>query len=244
MHLASTAFNQQRNPARMAITDMIVIAFYFLLRPGEYTGTTKDGHPFLLSDVCLYNNRRPLATFTAPLHDLSAATSVTLVFTKQKNGHMNEKLHHATSGHPLCCPVKAIIRRLLVHRSHDASPTTPLASYYHTTTRTLIRIQPSDVTDQLRHAAAALQHTTGIPPSDISARSLRAGGAMALLNAEVDHDVLQMIGRWHGDAMMRYLHAQCLPAMKGFARRMFNNGTYSFQPDETVPIRDEADPDN
>jgi hypothetical protein len=38
--------------------------------------------------------------------------------------------------------------------------------------------------------------------------------------------------------MMRYLHVQAQPIIECYAAKMFNNGTYTFQPDETVPIID------
>ena len=61
---------------------------------------------------------------------------------------------------------------------------------------------------------------------------------MALLCAKVDHNIIQMLGRWHSDAMMRYLHLQAHPLMQHFAARMFNNGTYAFAADEYVPCID------
>lgn len=33
------------------IANIICVAFYYLLRPGEYTGTTADDQPFLMEDV-------------------------------------------------------------------------------------------------------------------------------------------------------------------------------------------------
>ena len=62
---------------------------------------------------------------------------------------------------------------------------------------------------------------------------------MALLCGEIDADLIKILGRWHSDAMMRYLHQQAQPIMRKFAKAMFNNGTYSFLPEETVPIRNE-----
>jgi hypothetical protein len=38
----------------MAITGMIAITFFFLLRTGEYTGTLYDDATFKLQDVNLY----------------------------------------------------------------------------------------------------------------------------------------------------------------------------------------------
>ena len=59
---------------------------------------------------------------------------------------------------------------------------------------------------------------------------------MALLCGNVDHNLIQMLGRWHSDAMMRYLHLQAQPIMNKFAKAMFNDGNYTFLPDETVPV--------
>jgi hypothetical protein len=44
------------------------------------------------------------------------------------------------------------------------------------------------------------------------------------------------MGRWHSDAMMRYLYIQAVPIINNYAIKMFNEGTYTFQPDETVHI--------
>ena len=46
--------------------DMIVIAFYFLLCPGEYTGTTDDGAAFLLGGMRLHLGGRRLNLEVAP----------------------------------------------------------------------------------------------------------------------------------------------------------------------------------
>jgi hypothetical protein len=82
-------------------------------------------------------------------------------------------------------------------------------------------------------------HRTGITADEASARSLRAGGAMALLCGKVDMNLIQMLGRWHRDAMIRYLHMQAQPIVQHFAAKMYNYGNYSFLPDETVPLLDE-----
>lgn len=93
-----------------------------------------------------------------------------------------------------------------------------------------------DVTDQIKGAATTLFHTTGINAKDLSARSLRAGGAMALLCGNVDFDVIKMLGRWHSDSMIRYLHVQAQPITQQLSTKMFNNGKYSFLPEATMPI--------
>jgi hypothetical protein len=234
MYILERAWGPNQNEGDAAISDVVAIAFYFLLRPGEYTGTTSDDTPFLMQDIMFFKGNTQLPEHTALLPDIEQATAVGLTFTTQKNGIRNEKIVHGLSGHPLCCPVKATARTVLHLRHNQASEAAPLASYYlgrrHHTVKT------KDVTDVLRFAASALVSKTGLTPQDISARSLRAGGAMALLCGNVDQDLIKLLGRWRSDAMMRYLFVQAEPIMKKFASAMFNNGAYSFLPGDTVPI--------
>jgi hypothetical protein len=242
LYILRQAYGAVRHPDRCAIANVIVIAFFYLLRPGEYTGTTSDDAAFTLADIGLHVGNRRLDIFTAPSHDIHAATAASYTFTTQKNGTRNETITHGRSGDQYCCPVTATIRLVTYHLSRKGvTPNTPLASYYTTTNRR-VAIKNQDVTDTLRNAAAVLQSTTGLQPGDISARSLRAGGAMALLCGNVDHNLIQMLGRWHSDAMMRYLHLQAQPVMKKFATAMFNDGNYTFLPDETVPVVVDANP--
>ena len=69
-----------------AVADMFIIAFFFLLRPGEYTGTKSDSAPFRLSDVTFSVGRTLFDTATATDNELAAATFVILIFSTQKNG--------------------------------------------------------------------------------------------------------------------------------------------------------------
>jgi hypothetical protein len=236
VYIMSSAFGSERNEEDLAIADMITIRFFFLLRPGEYTGTTADDTPFWLEDVALYIRDRRLDVMTASFVELDAATSVSYTFTTQKNGTRDEKLVQGLSGDSKCCPVTATTRRIKYHRAKNSKQTVSIASYYRAHRRTNIRAK--DITDTLRHAMTMNYHRTGIHANEISARSLRAGGAMAMMCIKIDLNTIRMMGRWHSDAMMRYLHVQAQPIIERYAAKMFNNGTYTFQPDETVPIID------
>jgi hypothetical protein len=88
----------------------------------------------------------------------------------------------------------------------------------------------------------ALGPSISFLPNDITAKSLRAGGAMALLLAQVDTDVIRLIGRWRSDEMLRYLHLQAQPVMKNFARRMLQGGVYTLLPGQDVPPLDVPNP--
>jgi hypothetical protein len=58
---------------------------------------------------------------------------------------------------------------------------------------------------------------------------------MALLLAQVDTDIIRLIGRWRSDEMLRYLHLQAQPVMLNFARRMLQAGVYTILPGHDVP---------
>lgn len=81
-----------------------------------------------------------------------------------------------------------------------------------------------------------MQPSYGFLPHHVSARSLRASGAMALLCANVDTDRIQLIGRWRSDEMLRYLHVQAEPVMRNFAARMLQGGHFSLLPNHDVPL--------
>ena len=67
---------------------MITLAFFFLLRPGEYTDNDKT--PFRLADVQLYIGDTRLHLTTSPPEQLHQARFASLTFTVQKNGVRGE----------------------------------------------------------------------------------------------------------------------------------------------------------
>jgi hypothetical protein len=235
-------YGVSRHDDTQAIADMITIAFFFLLRSGEYTGTTSDDTPFRLQEVHLYIWTQHLDTMLCTNAEINAATSVSYTFTTQKNGSRNKKVVHGSSGTGLCCQVRATARRIKYLHLKGAKVTAPIASMYVCNRRTAIKV--NQIKDTIRQAMIVNFHCTGISPDEVSARSLRAGGAMALLCGKVVKNFIQMVGLWNSDAVIRYLHMQAQPIVQHFAAKMYNNGTYSFLPDETVPLLDNNANDN
>ena len=214
---------------------MIILAFFFLLRPGEYTATASDNTPFRLADIRLAIGGQYLDPFLATEADLEAATFVSLTFTTQKNSVRGEVIALGRSGDPSLCPVRAVVRRVLHLREHGAVPDTPLAVYY--LNGHWCRVSPADITNTLRTAVLAVGPAhLGFTPADVSARCLRAAGAMALLCAHVDTDVIQLLGRWRSDEMLRYLHLQAEPVMRNFSRLMLAGGHFALHPNADVPL--------
>jgi hypothetical protein len=227
-------------PGNQAIADMCCIAFFFLLRPGEYTVSTGESTPFRVCDVQFQIGSRRLHTLLASDAELRSATFATLTFTTQKNGVRGEVIGLGRSGHAQLCPVLSLCNRVLHARAHTADPAAPLAAYY--SNGRWAHVTSGDVTATLQQAVTFLGPTLGFVATDVSARSLRAAGAMALLCANVDTDLIRLVGRWRSDEMLRYLHVQAEPTMRDFSSRMLQHGTFVLHPNALVPTTNDALP--
>jgi len=231
LHIFTIAY-AGREIGNLAIAQMIGLAFFFLLRPGEYTATPSDTTPFTLQDVQLFIGSYRINLLTATEAEIHNATFATLTFTTQKNGVKGEVIGLGRSKHTHLCPVLILIERVIHLRQHHAHPSTPLATYYKDGKAQTIC--PKDISTALKQACAIIGPALGLSPQDISARSLRAGGAMALLIAKVDTDTIGLIGRWRSDTMLRYLTTQAEPVMRDFSQRMVNHGQFVLLPGPTT----------
>jgi hypothetical protein len=93
--------------------DLVTLAFFFLLRVGEYTPAprAKRTVPLRRKDVILFKDGAHLA-HSAPLATLLGADALTVRLAGQKNGLRNVHLHHIATGDPCFCPVRAAARRV------------------------------------------------------------------------------------------------------------------------------------
>jgi hypothetical protein len=222
-------------PSNQAIGDMISLAFFFLLRPGEYTISPAESTPFRICDVSLQLAGQPLNLLTASDADILNADFVTLEFDTQKSGVRGEVVGQGRSGNPHLCPVLATARRIIHLRAHGAPRTQPLATYF--LNNKWFPVLTTDITAALRAAVTYIgPHRVGLLPSDVTAKSLRASGAMALLVSRVDTDLIRLLGRWRSDEMLRYLHLQAQPIMQRFAPLMVAHGDYTLLPNGAVPL--------
>lgn len=220
-------------PQSNTIADMLILGFYFLLRPGEYACTDNpDATPFRLCDVHLLYGPHRLNPYTASEADLYSATHVALEFTSQKNGVRGELIGLGRSGDPQWCPVLATIQRILHLRLHQAPPDTPL--YAYKSGASWCSITAAMLTQHLRAAAHAMGAASGTSADDISVRSLRSSGAMALLCAGVDPNRIRLLGRWRSDEMLRYLHVQAFPIVATLAAQMLQHGHFALIPNNRL----------
>ena len=226
--------SNSNHPVLERTADMIVLAFFFLLRPGEYTASPSDTTPFDFRSVQLFLGDQRLDMLLSTDDQLRCATFVSLTFTMQKNGVPNEVVGQGLSGDQLLCPVKTMVRIILALRRAHATPTTLLSSVHHN--NRWKPITPTMITFTIKQAVTFLGPSIGFLASDVSARCLRAAGANALLNAKVDPTIISLIGRWRSDEMLRYLSVQNKSIMKDYARRMLHSGNYTLIPNQLVPM--------
>jgi hypothetical protein len=216
------------------IRDLIIIAYYFLMRPGEYcTSTGEDAsHPFHFDEVELWLGPRRLNLETATDHELLTASFCILQFTDQKNANRGEQVGHATSGDNLFCPCRALARRLIHLRRNGAPAHTPIHVYYEQFRGRQLLVPSSSINLLLRRSATML----GYDPTDITVKAMRATGAMSLITARIDGDLIRLLGRWQSDSMLRYLHVQAIPVLRNFARAMNLHGQFQALPDAGLPL--------
>ena len=165
---------------------MIAFYYYYLLRVGEYTvkgsrNSTKQTVQFKYEDVTFFckNVRGQLRCLprNAPSDLISSADGATLKLNNQKNGWKGVCVYHETNGDTIHCPVRALGRRYIHLRQHNATPKTFLSTFYNAKGKQC-DITNEDITAGLKQAATVLNYpiAKGIPIARIDTHSLRVVG--------------------------------------------------------------------
>jgi len=213
-----------------AVGNWTLIAFYYLLRIGEYTvkrnrNETKQTEQFRMMDVAFFKrdeagNLRLLPP-NAPDRDIMSADGSTLRLTNQKNGYKNACVHQQHNGHEEFSPVRALGRVYCHIRKHTSDPKTYLSAYFE---EDGVRrdITDDDIRKAVKLAAIALNYPAnkGIPVEHVDTHSLRAGGAMALHLSGYSDREIQKMGRWRGETFKEYISEQLSSFTKGMSKNM------------------------
>ena len=205
---------------------MCLIAFFFLLRVGEYTytraNTKKRTRPFTIEDVTFWHHTRLLPQTLSTRDLLTQATAATMSIKNQKSGEKYQPVHVDALRTDLC-PIKALIRRVKHVRTHSADRTLNISTYFVTPRAAPRALDAQDINNAIKHAVTALElRQHGLAASDVSSHSLRAGGAMAMYLNDVPATTIRKLGRWKSDAFLFYLHEQIAAFSSGVAEKMSN----------------------
>ena len=231
----NTAYNEgqaSHDNKCKAVGQLTLIAFYFLLRVGEYTQPRyvhRNGKKqratrtvqFSISNVGFFKGNT-LVDRNSPLKTLLQCTSATLKINNQKNGRMGETIHHEAITPSITeCPIKALAYRVHHILSNGGNDNTLLCAYMDKDTNNFQNVMSSDIVNAVRKATATLQlNKHAIDPDLVGAHSLRAGGAMALkLGGATDIDI-KKYGRWSSLTFTQYIHTQIGHLSKGMSTKM------------------------
>jgi hypothetical protein len=96
--------------ASNTIANMLLLGFLFLLCPGECAYMSNpDADPFRSCDIHLLIHDHCIHPLTATEADLNTINYITLELTTQKNGVQGKLVGLGKTGHPIHCPVKALL---------------------------------------------------------------------------------------------------------------------------------------
>lgn len=219
-----------------AVGDSALIAFYYLLRIGEYTvkkGTDPDaGGPrqtkteqFKLCDVVFFATHTSTGhlfkvTRNARKFDIMRAKCATLKLDNQKNGWKGVCINHEHNGEKINCPVRALGRRYLHIRGHTSNFDTLLSAYWEDGEKCYLHNQ--DMSGALKWAVKELDYLgrRGIPVERIDTHSLCVGGACSLALAGYSDTQIQKMGRWRGATFKEYIREELSVYSEGMSKLM------------------------
>jgi hypothetical protein len=233
--LIDMAYTNKEDTFAQATADLALIAFYYLLRIGEYTikstaelgkSNTKQTVQFKLEDVTFFSKDKKGRIRQLPRNaskrEMMKADSATLKLDNQKNGWKAACIHQETNGEQVKCPVRALARRVLHLRENKANGKTILCKVYKEDGERYVCAK--DVSASLKVAANLLQYpmTRGIPINSVDTHSLRSGGANALALSGYTDTQIKM-GRWRGKTFKEYIREDLACYLVGMSTSMKRN---------------------
>jgi hypothetical protein len=150
-----------------AIGDLGLIAFYYLLRVGEYTckaarNETKQTVQFKMEDITFFKRNRAgelrCLPRNAPDDLISSADGATLKLDNQKNGWKGACIFQEANGDPYYCPVRAVARRVLHIRQHSADNKEVISAYWDVSKIAARSVTAKHILKAIKIAAGMLQY--------------------------------------------------------------------------------------
>ena len=226
----STSMLPDALQSQRAAGQLTLIAFYYLLRVGEYTNPryvlrnnrrerSTRTKQFSVGNVGFFKDGKVLPR-TSSLAELLTSDAATLKISNQKNGRMGETIHQRAI-HLDACPIKALAHRIHHILSNGGNTDSLICTYYADKNEEPHHISSKDIISLLRAAAKTLRlEKQAIDPDLIGAHSLRSGGAMALKLHGYDDTTIRKMGRWTSDTFLQYIHNQIAHLSKDISKNM------------------------
>jgi hypothetical protein len=197
-----------------AIGDLTMIAFYYLLRIGEYTtkgcrNNSKQTQEFKLEDITFFKKDKQGILRCLPRDAASdlieIADSATMKLDNQKNGWKGVCVYQEANGDTINCPVRALGRRYCHLMAHGASMKTILSAYYHGGEQCDVASDHISIAIKMVATSLEYQILKGIPIDRINTHSPQGEGANALALAGYSDTQIQKMGWWRGATFKEYV---------------------------------------
>ena len=204
-----------------AVADLATLAFFYLLRVGEYTMPARRTRTvqFRVCDVTFYRQGL-IVPNSAPIATLMQADGLALRIDNQKNGTRGETIHHHAIPGRRICPIQAAARRVSAILAQTNERTTPISLI---DADAASHVRAADIRTALRRAVTSLRlDRQGIRAADVGSHSLRAGGAMAMKLNGCDLITIMKMGRWSSLTFLTYIHNQVAHLSANISHRMAN----------------------
>ena len=220
-------FEKEATEKEKAVGDLGALAFYGLLRIGEYTvkahrNESKQTKQFCMNDCTFWT--RVHGSFKrlprrASDKAIMAAEGLTLRLGNQKNGWKGVCIFHEANGDPRLCFVKAGARRYC-HIRREGTLDDYLSSYW--TNGIKKDVSDRDMRHAIKTAGVELDYPSeyGIDISRLDTHSMRSGGANQLAQAGYSEMEIQKMGRWRGDTFKEYIREELACFSEGMSKDM------------------------
>jgi hypothetical protein len=206
-------FEWSSSPWEMAVTWLLVLAFFFAMRSCEYLTASypeesKQTKKLRLKNI-IFKKQGRIVPHSSHLALLAAADLVIVTFEFQKNNLRDHSVHMFRTPDPLLCPVKAaahiVVRvRSIINLSND----TKICSFM-TTAGKVVDINSAQVRARLRAVVSLIgEASLGFPAVETGLHSIRSGAAIAMFLSGVSTIIIQRVGRWKSDAFLEYIRDQ------------------------------------
>jgi hypothetical protein len=178
-----------------AVADLVIIAFFYLLRVGEYTSPASPREKWTIPlhdcDIHLWTRDGCLISHSAGLDALLQADSATLCIAHTKNGTKGAVVHHSCGREPIC-PVAALAQRVA---NIQAGPAQGKINLVYHAGGLISWVTDCNIGITVRWGATLDKLISkGYTLNQVSSHSLRADGAMAMKLSGVSDNTIMRVG--------------------------------------------------
>jgi len=194
-HMEMLGLAPDATPKEQTVGGFGLIAFFYLPRVGGYTQKRKHSSTrtiqFCFKDIAFKKGDNIIAR-DASDEELMKATGVILMLSNQQNRIRGTMIHRCPMGGEYY-PIKAIVRRFVHLRKHNATPDTIISTYWDHLGKSTVT--DGEILKSVRHSVIKLNLAkNGITDDRVGTHSLGAGGTMALKFAGADGPDIKKLG--------------------------------------------------